>query len=161
MKPKLNYDSLLDDIFMDEALHTLRVKTLKHCDDIVHRRRIQRYSLRICMGIAAMLLFAIILHTTSNHTRALPEAPYLVHTCTLSPDRVVRTSDTFRNNWIVATGNTSDIIVQESYQVARISDSDLLNEFKGAPCGIIHAPDGSTQFVFFKPEDTQRYFYNR
>ena len=168
MKPEPNYEPLLHDLFMDEDLRALHEKVFKRCSDTLHRRRIRRSGLRIGTGIAAMLLFALLLYTAAERPRVVPEETYLVRTVPLADKQIVHTTGMAdlvqtRSNggWMVATADAPDVVVRGSYRVARISDSDLLDAFKGRPCGIIHAPDGSAQFVFFRPEDTQRFFYSR
>jgi hypothetical protein len=166
----IHYERLLDDIFLDADLTRFKEDVLNQCQSELTRRRVRRHNLSILTGVAALLLLALIIsyvvktpRTKSVEDTSTPD--YIVRTRTLSDHQIVRTTgthDTVKTQnadcVVYSVPGASDLIVQKHYRIAKLTDSDMLNEFKGIPCGIIHLRGGTSQFVFFKPEDTQRFF---
>jgi hypothetical protein len=169
-KPNIGRERLLDDIFLDADLTHFKEQMLNQCQCELTRRRVRRHNLSILTGVAALLLLALIISYVVKTPRTKPvegtsTPDYIVRTRTLSDHQIVRSTGTHDTVKTQNTGcvvysmpETSDLIVQEHYRIAKLTDSDMLNEFKGIPCGIIHLQGGTRRFVFFKPDDTQRFF---
>ncbi|NQV31881.1 MAG: hypothetical protein HQ515_04260 [Phycisphaeraceae bacterium] len=166
----IHYERLLDDIFLDADLTHFKEDVLNQCQCELTRRRVRRHNLSILTGVAALLLLALFIsyviktpRTKSVEGTNTPD--YIVRTRALSDHQIVHTTgthDTVKTQnadcVVYSMPGASDLIVQKHYQIARLTDSDMLNEFKGIPCGIIHIQGGTSKFVFFKPDDTQRFF---
>lgn len=169
-KSNIHYERLLDDIFMDADLTHFKEHVLNQCQCELTRRRVRRHHLSILTSVAALLLLALIIsyvaQTPDTESVEGTDTPdYIVRTRALPDHQIVHTTGTHDT---VKTQNTgcvvysmpgaSDLMVRKHYRIARLTDSDMLNEFKGVPCGIIHLQGGTSQFVFFRPEDSQRFF---
>lgn len=170
-KSTVYHERLLDDIFLDEDLARFKEDVLNQCQCELARQRRRTHGLFILAGAAAVLLLALILSHAIRPPSPTPGkvtvAPdYLVHTTALPGSQVVRTTSTMDVALSRETGcivnsepGTTDLIVREQYRVTRMTDSDMLNEFKGIACGIIHRRGSERQFVFFDPRDTERFFH--
>ena len=168
MKSELQYECLINDILLDEDLRSWQNEVLDRCCMQLQRQRIRRYVLVGVAGIAAILLLVFILPHSTKQSQIDIVKTYLVRTTPLAKHQIIQTTtvqDIVQSQSIpselVATTSYPNLMVTEQISIARISDSDMLNEFKGTPCGIIHNPDGSAQLVFFRPEDQQHYFYGQ
>ena len=167
MKTEFHYERLIDDILLDEDLLVWRGEVLKRCYVSLQWRRLRYYSLAGLLGIAAILLLIFVMnHRTEPTQIRVKDAPYLVRSTPLTEQQIVRTGEVqdivktqSMAGSLVATVYCPDLMVTEQTRIARLSNTDMLGEFKGAPCGIIHSPEGLTRFVFFRPEDRQRFFY--
>ena len=167
MKSELQYERLFDDVLLDDDLRAWQQEVLHRCYDQLQQRRLRRFSLAGVAGIAAVLLLTLMLSHPVEQPHIDIDETYLVRTTHLSEQQIIHTASTEHivqtqsmAGQQVATVFVPDLVVTRQTRIARISDTDMLNEFKGIPCGILHKPDGSAQFVFFRPEDTSRFFHH-
>jgi hypothetical protein len=169
-KSNIHYERLLDDIFLNEDLVRFKEDVLSQCQSKLTRQRVRRHYLSILTGVAALFLLALVIfYAAETPPTKLVESTntpdYLVHTIALPEHQIVRSTwacDTVQNqntDYVVySTVCESDLMIPKQYRIARMTDSDVLNQFKGIACGIIHPQGGVKQFVFLNLEDTQRFF---
>ncbi len=167
MKTEFHYERLIDDVLLGEDLLVWRDEVLERCCVRLQWQRLRYYGMVGLVGIAALLLLIFMMnHRTEPSQIRVNDAPYLVRSMPLAEQQIVRTGEIqdivktqAMARSLVATVYCPDLMVTKQIRIARLSNTDMLSEFKGTPCGIIHSPDGSVRFVFFQLKDRQRFFY--
>lgn len=167
MKPNYHHEQLLNDVLLDEKLADLKAKVLGQCLGELKRRHNRSYGVCIVTAAAAILFLALVLRRDAAPPKPVdrPSTPdYVVQTVPLSARQIVRTAvscETVRTQTnacaVQNTSIASDLKVQERYKVARLNDTEMLQFFDGASCGIIRPQGGRSRLVFFNPEDAKRY----
>jgi hypothetical protein len=172
MKQRSELEPLLEDVFLDERVESLKASIRSACMAELSGKRGHRFRWWLVPAAAAVLLVALRVFVILEGEIPAPVQPdtpsYYVFTRPLDSGRLVTTSSSAvephrvharsDRHFLVSRQEVVDVVRTEpTGRIGTLTDEEMLALFAGIPCALIEKGDNRKALIFIHAEDESRF----